>query len=244
MNFGFLASIFFPRRCLACGAAQREGTLCATCRAGITVRRTLFCGQCGGALYGAAAGGSGISIAARVSAAISTCHPAFPYVLGAATSYENKAVSALIQALKFRGRKTAAAALASIAVEYLLPFKTLLTDYVIVPIPLSRERGRKRGFNQSELIARPLAEVLGLSCDTGCLARVRDTKPQTDTKSAAERRNNVRDCFAVVSPPAVQGKNIILLDDVSTSGTTFLEAAKALRAAAAGTIIAVAIAKA
>ncbi len=232
MNFGFLTSIFFPRRCLACGTAVREGTLCEPCRAGIAIRRTLFCGQCG----------SGIATGAGITA--SACHPAFPYVLGAAARYEDKAVSALIQALKFRGRKAAAASLASIATEYLLPFKTSFASYTILPIPLSRERGRKRGFNQSELIARPLAETLGLPCDTQCLMRIKHTKPQTDTKSAAERRENIRGCFAVASPSVARGRNIILVDDVSTSGATFLEAARTLKAAAAGTIVAFAVAKA
>ena len=116
-----------------------------------------------------------------------------------------------------------------------------------MPIPLSRRRFRARGFNQAEFLARPIADFLELPLDTTTFTRIRHTKPQTETESAAERRENLRGCFAVLdtgNSRAVRGKNILLVDDVTTTGTTFLEAARTLKAAGAGTVYALAAAKA
>ena len=232
MNFDLFTALFFPRRCLGCRKNMRAGVLCDACRATITISRTLFCGQCGiPAHYGKAGG------------ARSFCHPSFPYLLGAASSYENETLKALIHSLKFRNMTAAAEPLASILFEYTSVLGLDLDEFTAMPIPLSRERFRARGFNQSERIARFFALRLGLPLETNWLARVRHAKPQSETRSLAERKENIRGCFAAMDRAAVQGKKIILIDDVSTSGATFMEAATALRAAGAAEIIALAVAK-
>lgn len=173
------------------------------------------------------------------------CHPAFPHLLGAAGNYENPALGALIRALKFRGVKSAAEPLADILATYMLPFAAGFKNYLVVPIPLSRKRLCLRGFNQSEFLAKRFAERFALPLETGHLVRVKHAKPQSETKSAAERRKNIRGCFAVTAGTEIfRGKNIILVDDVSTSGATFLEAAQALRSAGAANLCALAAAKA
>ncbi|HEX4104205.1 MAG TPA: ComF family protein [Candidatus Paceibacterota bacterium] len=231
-----LASILFPRRCLGCGKSAACGAgagfgagngtvLCETCRGQVTIARTLFCGACGERLFGGKA----------------LCHPDFPYVLGAAAQYDNRPLRALVHALKFRAARRAAEPLASIIKEYLASVGSLFDgfhDFVVIPIPLSRRRLRTRGFNQAELLARPVAAYLGLPCDGSTLIRIRHTKPQTETKSAHERQENLRECFFVRRPLA--GTNIILIDDVTTTGTTFLEAATALKRAGVGTVVALA----
>lgn len=228
MIFKFFADIFFPPRCLACGKGVREGALCAPCRASITIYRTLFCGKCARRLFGDKA----------------NCHPDFPYLLGATGKYGNKALTSLIHSLKFRGGISAADPLADLLVEYASSLGTLLNDCLVIPIPLSKERRRTRGFNQSELIAKSFAERFGLTCETACLARIRHAKPQSETKSVAERKENIRGVFAVTRRSAIAGKNIILVDDVTTSGATFLEAARELKSAGAERIIALAVARA
>ncbi|MGC9598808.1 MAG: ComF family protein [Minisyncoccia bacterium] len=233
MSFDFLVSLFFPRRCLACGKTLRAGALCPACRGKITTARTFFCGRCGSPLPGP-----------KLHDPRRTCHPDFPYVLGAAGSYKDETLRALVHALKFRGVRAAAEPLASIMAEYALPFKTDLLRYVAMPIPLSRERFRIRGFNQSERIATRFAEYFGLPVATKCLVRIKHAKPQSETTSVAERRENIRGCFAVADAAAACGKNVLLVDDVSTSGATFLEAARALKDAHAADIIALAAAKA
>lgn len=234
MNFDFIASLFFPRICLACERSIREGMLCDGCRRSIKIARELWCAAC--------------EVPLPVGAIGSRCHPSFPYILGAAGNYENNALKALIHALKFRGVQAAAEPLALILAEYASGLALNFEGFAVVPVPLSRERYRARGFNQAESIATLFAERMGLPLQTSWLARVKHAKPQSETESAAERKENIRGCFAVpdigTGTAAVRGKKIILVDDVSTSGATFLEAASTLKSADAATLIAFAAAKA
>ncbi|MBI4120812.1 MAG: ComF family protein [Parcubacteria group bacterium] len=108
--------------------------------------------------------------------------------------------------------------------------------FLLVPIPLAFWRRRMRGFNQTEMLAQVLA-----SLDNGgsfiytpeILKKTRGTEPQTSLMERAARLRNIKDCFCVTKPELVTGKNIILLDDVYTTGTTLEGAAKTLRAAGA-----------
>jgi len=231
MNFNLTAlarAIFFPPRCLGCGKRIAAGVLCSTCHATVLVARTLTCGECGDRLFGD-----------KVN-----CHPDFPYLLGAAGSYENEALRSLVHALKFGRVRGAAEPLAGFLLEHARSLGTILDGGIVIPIPLSRPRERRRGFNQSELIARPLAAGLGLPLSTEALLRVKHTKPQSETANVRERKENIRGCFAVPDAALVRGQKIILVDDVTTSGATFLEAATTLKRAGAGSIFALAAARA
>lgn len=207
MDFEAFLSIFFPRSCVACGHSSLRGVLCGTCRRTITIARTLFCGACHARLFGGK----------------NLCHPEFPYLLGAASRYENAATRSLVHALKFRNIRKAAEPLAALLCEYTDSLGGLFGEAIVIPVPIPRRRLRARGFNQAELIARPLAAHLDLPFNERSLLRMRHTKPQSETKSAAERRENLRGCFAVRNSPALLGKNIVLVDDVTTTGSTFLK---------------------
>ena len=108
-------------------------------------------------------------------------------------------------------------------------------DAVIAPVPLHRERLRRRGFNQSAVVARHIARALGWPLRLQLLVRVRDTPSQT-ALSAAARAANVANAFAVPLPEAVRARSILLVDDVWTSGATARAAATALRSAGATTV--------
>jgi ComF family protein len=102
---------------------------------------------------------------------------------------------------------------------------------LLLPIPLHPRRRRRRGYNQSELLARPLGRDLSIQVDTTILARVRHTLPQVGL-GPDERRHNVSGAFA--ASPAVQGRHVLLIDDVLTTGATLSAAAEAaLRSGAA-----------
>lgn len=234
MNFDFLVSLFFPRTCVACRAFVRTGALCARCGATIMLSKTLFCGQCD-APFAPRSGAGG--------ALRSPCHPAFPYLRGTAGNYEAPALRALVHGLKFRGIRAAAEPLAALLAAYAAPFVRHIENAAVVPIPLSHARLRQRGFNQSELIAERFAGHFGLPITTACLSRARHAKPQSETRTVAERKENIRGCFAMQDPASVRGKNIILIDDVTTSGATFFEAARTLKNGGAGNILALAAAK-
>ncbi len=220
MNFEAVLDILFPPECLACGRRLAAGTLCGTCKNTIggppaIALKSMDMDGCGG--Y---------------------------YFLGAAGRYHNHVLKTLIHALKFGGIKSAAQPLAEILAHHARTIRLPLKMFQVVPIPLSKTRMRERGFNQSTLIAERFARALGVPLEKNILIRTRHKKPQSRTETLAERLENIHDCFAAREDAIPVQKNIILIDDVSTSGSTFLEAARVLTAAGAKTILALAIAKA
>jgi ComF family protein len=116
---------------------------------------------------------------------------------------------------------------------------------VVVPVPLHRRRRRSRGFNQSELIARAAVRQLPRKLEilNGALLRQRDTISQVGL-SREERIENVRDAFRVAQPSRVQGRDILLVDDVMTTGTTLSECARVLKQAGAKRVWAATVARA
>jgi ComF family protein len=113
--------------------------------------------------------------------------------------------------------------------------------HLVLPMPLSRQRLRERGFNQALEIARRLAPA---KTDATLLLRLRDTQPQTALDRAA-RQANVRGAFALdpLRQAAVQGQDVVLVDDVMTSGASLFAAARVLRQAGAARVTALAVAR-
>jgi ComF family protein len=111
---------------------------------------------------------------------------------------------------------------------------------LVIPIPLSKKRLRWRGFNQAEILARPLCDAFGycLSLD---LKRTEHIKPQAEL-SGKERLANIRGAFRWTGP-SLAGRTIILIDDVVTTGATLGEAAGVLRRAGAERIYGLVLAK-
>jgi ComF family protein len=103
---------------------------------------------------------------------------------------------------------------------------------LLMPVPLHPARLREREFNQSLLLADRLNRRLRLRLSYDNLVRLRPTQAQTDLPRAA-RLKNLRRAFAVLRPGEVEGRRVILVDDVMTTGTTVNECAKALRRAGA-----------
>jgi ComF family protein len=106
---------------------------------------------------------------------------------------------------------------------------------VIVPVPLHPERLRWRGFNQSLILSRAIGSAQHVAVDPFLLERIRPTVPQPQLNES-ERRANVRGAFAVSAPQRLDGKQVLLVDDVYTSGATVEECAKALRRGGAAVV--------
>lgn len=111
----------------------------------------------------------------------------------------------------------------------------------IVPVPLFRTKKVQRGYNQSEYIARGLSESLGVPVLQSALKRIRNTRTQTGL-TLEKRKRNMDGAFKIKNASAISGKNIILVDDVVTTGATINECAKTLKAAGAGEVFVISFA--
>jgi len=125
-----------------------------------------------------------------------------------------------------------------------VPLAKLLPDYlitnpvpveVLVPVPLHQKRLRERGYNQSGLLARQLGKLINLPVVDDCLIRQRHAPPQARTSTVDERRSNIADAFAC-RDHRLRDKQVLLIDDVSTSGATLDACAAALKAAGATSV--------
>jgi ComF family protein len=228
----WILKVLFPPHCLACHGDITAGVICKSCFDKISPYRTLFCAHCGARLPGGPVAPKKI------------CHRDVPYLLGSAGSYDDVSLQLLIHHLKFRGVRRAAEPLATLLARYVHEVALDLSEYILIPLPLSWRRQHERGFNQSEEIAKYLVERVPLTLRTDVLVRSGHAKPQTETVSVAERRRNILGCFSVIKPDAIRHKNVIVLDDVTTSGATLGDAARALKIAGARQIVGLTAAKA
>ena len=116
---------------------------------------------------------------------------------------------------------------------------------ILIPIPLSRKRFRERGYNQSELLCRHLVVLdknTSFILEKEALLKIKETEHQARIKNKSKRLQNLVGSFGIQQAERIKDRNIILIDDVTTTGTTLLEARKLLRACGAKKVIAFTIA--
>ena len=217
-----MAGLWLPRRCLLCGhqpLRSGEVILCSACGRDLPVPIDALCPRCG------APRPPGRDRAASCPAC--DARPPFVQTVRAPYFYEG-VLKDLIQTFKFRPEPGLARLLGGLLVQGLEvhPFPGL--PDCVVPVPLHPKRKRRRGFNQSELLARPVARALGTPLETRILVRWRDTDSQIG-KGTRARRRNVRGAFRCRRRGRPAGLRVLLVDDVLTTGSTVSEAARALR---------------
>ena len=113
---------------------------------------------------------------------------------------------------------------------------------LIIPVPLHYMRLIKRKYNQSALLANEISKLTDIKCDLFSLKRCKNTVPQVKF-AGRERIRNIRGAFVVKKPENIKGKNIVLIDDVMTTGSTLKECAIALKKAGAKKIYALTAAR-
>ena len=207
-----LARLVFGGTCFVCRGRARE-TLCEHCDADLPRLREPVCPRCALDSPSGALCGRCLAQPPHYDATVAALGYRFP-------------ADALVHALKFRGELALAPFLGGLILERT---RNASADCV-VPVPLSRERLRERGYNQAVEIARHLGGRLELDA---CL-RERDAPPQTGLDREARRRN-VRGAFRCRRSFA--GERVAVVDDVMTTGATLDELARTLKAAGATSVV-------
>lgn len=230
---GAAASVFatlFPSDCRFCGAPLLHVSrvpVCDTCLASIRSLDVPVCSVCGEALLSSAAAGDCCGECLR-------SEPPFARAV-AYGSYEG-GLRELIHLLKYEHVRPAASVLGRMLGEVIsgmVPHFGSATP-IVIPVPLHASKLRQRGFNHSELIARvALAHVpVAMKVRPSALVRRRATESQTGL-TRAQRRLNMRGAFEVSRSNEIARRDILLIDDVFTTGTTVSECARVLRRAGA-----------
>jgi len=207
--------LLFPQWCVGCG---KEGELlCHSCRNALPHLVPPLCPKCGKPQPSGTLCPSCIVWQAEIDGIRSPFQ--FDGVMRQA-----------IHQLKYRNLRALAVPLAKLLNDYLainpVPGK------VLVPVPLHQKRLRERGYNQSSLLAKELGKLIKLPVVNNCLIRMRYAPPQTKTTTVDERQSNVANAF-ICRDRRLKDKQILLMDDVSTSGATLDACAKALKASGA-----------
>ncbi len=205
-----LLEFALPQRCPGCGVpADPARLLCAACRERIPRLDIPLCARC----LAAGRPGAGCGV-----------HPGFAVV--APWLYDERAAR-IVHALKYEGRPALARALGPELARALPPGAA---PDLVVEVPLHPARRRERGYNQAGALADAVAESIAAPRLAGALSRVRATRAQARL-GPAERRRNLAGAFRAGRPAALEGRTVLLVDDVMTTGAT-LEAALAELAAA------------
>jgi len=216
--------MLYPPRCVLCG--RSEAFLCASCRDGLPRADGLRCERCWLPLRGR----SECATCLKTPLAMSALRSVFRYEEG---------VQRLVRELKFGGHSCLAEPLA-IELEAALREWAPPAD-AIVPVPLTASHLRRRGFNQTALLARRLGRATGVPVVEALARRGKAVAQFGSTKE--ERWRNVQGVFEVRPGVVVAGQRLLVIDDVATTGATLDACARALLAAGAVKVRALTVAR-
>ena len=217
--FSASLNLFFPPSCPSCMTltGKSTGHLCKDCFARLQFIFPPYCPCCG----------RGFSNGRENHLCLDCLESPWEFDKARSLVLYEEVVAGLIHRLKYSGILTGLSTFRQVW-EQSSVVNDLEVPDIIHPVPLHVKRLRKRGFNQALLLARELFAEEKERIRFDILARQRDTPSQTKL-SGKERRRNLKDSFVVKYPTEVSGKNILLLDDVFTTGATANECAKVLK---------------
>ncbi len=226
-----LTDIAYPKTCLVCknklDAVAQDDYICEACRLKIKKNMPPFCLACGRHLE-------------KVNRNKSLC----PGCLKKALSFDRAfspclyegVIKELIHEFKYKNKSHLGKPLSNIMTEFIKEYD-LPIDYLdlIIPMPLHKVRLREREFNQAEVLGRHIASEFNKEIAPSALIRHRLTKTQTELP-VNKRFVNVKDSFSVAENCNLKNKNVLLVDDVLTTGATSSEAAYTIKKAGANIV--------
>ena len=222
---GMALDLLFPRWCISCG---REGEyICLSCNRSLTRILPPLCPKCG-------------QPQSRATLCPS-CTDWTTEIDGIRAPFQfDGVIRQAIHQLKYNNLRDLAGLLAQLLSDYLAT--SPVPGEVLVPVPLHPKRLRERGYNQSHLLAQELGRLTTLPVVDDCLIRQRHVPPQARTSTVDERRGNVASAF-FCRDGRLRDKQVLLIDDVSTSGATLDACAGALKQAGALSVWGLVLAK-
>ncbi len=223
--------VIFPPICLTCkknlNKSDKYKIICQQCLSSVILYDSLFCPVC-----------------LRRTPEKNECHPKAHYSLAPACHYDNEIIKKLIWQFKYEYWMSAAEPLSELLSNYLKNLNTTLKDFSIIYVPLHKKREFQRGFNQCAVLANYISKELRMEIIKNNLIRIKNTETQADLKDYKSREDNIKNSFSINNSELLKGKNILLIDDVYTSGATLNEAARVLKAGGVKKILALVVAKA
>lgn len=230
-----LLTLTYPESCRICESSVESahlGIVCACCweATRIFTGNETLCAKCG------------VFLKPSMAAAEAFCRNCddHNYDLARAVGEYNKGILASILFLK--GHPTISAHL--IGLLHATFDKQNIDVTRIIPVPLSKERFKERGFNQSAVIAQILEKHTGLRMDDTALIRTVHTEKDRRAMDSRSRAESVKDAFEVRHPKLIRGERILLVDDVMATGATVSNCAKTLKDAGAQSVHVLTLARA
>jgi len=214
-----VTDFFFPRACIGCG--KIGDFICVSCSKKMSRILPPLCQRCG---RPESSGAHCAECWGRKSS-LDAVRSVFIF---------DGIVRQAIHELKYRNVRAVSACLAAFMTAYYL--ENGLDGDVLVPVPLHDKRLRERGYNQSQLLAAELSRSISVTVNPALVKRVRNTAPQARSAGVSERRANMQNTFICASGEAA-GRDVVIIDDVCTSGATLESCASALRAAGASHVL-------
>jgi ComF family protein len=226
-----LFTALFPSDCRLCSTPLTNISrlpVCPSCLLAMVPISASTCEICGERL--------GVDYSASANQICPACQESRPHFTKAAAygAYDG-GLRELIHLLKYEQVAPAAGVLGHMLAEAIQKLSPIADSILVIPVPLHRSKRRQRGFNQAELIARAALKINALPSAKlagDVLERTRPTVSQIGL-TRPQRVENIRGAFRVRHPSRVSGRNIVLVDDVLTTGTTVSECARILRKAGA-----------
>ena len=233
----FLDAIF-PIRCLKCRKflAKSTGYLCKKCIRTIPINKGFECLGCK----------RRVSLGKTCPTCRNNIHIDQLLIV---SDYENDVIVKLIKTLKYRFIIEVMGPISYVIKKYIVwlsaskKFNLLAEKPVIIPVPLHPSRLNWRGFNQAELIACSIADILNCDICPDVIRRVRDKKPQAYIEGREQRLQNVKEIFKISDENKIKDETILLVDDVCTTGATLNECARVLKESGAKKVIGLVIAR-